>query len=321
MKKSITLFSFLFLTIGLFGQSDSKSLKYSEGDELFKVVEQMPRFPGCENIHGDRNEKKKCGEEKMLQYIYANLEYPQSARDQKVEGRAILQFVVQKDGTLTSINVVRDPGAGTGTAAQNVMKKMNSDSIIWTPGMQRGKPVNVLYTLPILFRLENQNTTTKQAEFVFPPPPPPPSDDEIFRVVEQMPRFPGCQELKSNSQELKKCADKLLYEYIDRITIYPKEAIDANVEGRAIAQFVINKRGELEDIRIVRDPGYGCGEAAITALTKMQEKITWIAGKQRGRPVSVLYTLPIRFLLNPNADESDKPQKSPVITPNTEVKN
>ena len=123
-------------------------------DEIFKVVEQMPRFPGCEDISGGEAEKKKCAEEKMLQYIYKSLKYPAIARENGIEGRAILQFVVDKDGSVTEVNVVRDPGAGTGDAAKKVINAMNDMPTKWTPGKQRGRPVKVLYTLPVLFRLE-----------------------------------------------------------------------------------------------------------------------------------------------------------------------
>jgi len=117
-------------------------------------VEQMPRFPGCEDIPGGEAEKKKCAEEKMLQYIYKNLKYPAIARENGIEGRAILQFVVDKDGSVAEVNVVRDPGAGTGDAAKKVINAMNNMPQKWTPGKQRGRPVKVLYTLPVLFRLE-----------------------------------------------------------------------------------------------------------------------------------------------------------------------
>ena len=125
-----------------------------EEEEIFKVVEQMPRFPGCEEQGGSDKEKEECAKGKMLSYIYKNLKYPAIARENGVEGMAVIQFVVAKDGSVTDINLVRDPGAGTGGAAQKVVESMNSMGAKWIPGKQRGRPVKVLYTLPVKFKLE-----------------------------------------------------------------------------------------------------------------------------------------------------------------------
>ncbi|MBK9254859.1 MAG: energy transducer TonB [Saprospiraceae bacterium] len=123
-------------------------------EEIFKVVEQMPRFPGCEEIAGDEKKKEECAKQKMLEYIYKNLKYPAIARENGVEGQVVLQFVVDKDGSITETKIVRDIGAGCGTAAESVVNGMNNMGKKWTPGKQRGRPVKVLYTLPVKFKLE-----------------------------------------------------------------------------------------------------------------------------------------------------------------------
>ena len=125
-----------------------------EVEEIFKVVEQMPRFPGCENEAGDNKAKEECAKKKMLQYIYKNLNYPAIARENGVEGSCVIQFVVDKDGSVTEANLVRDIGAGCGSAALKVVKDMNNLPQKWTPGKQRGRNVKVLYTLPVRFKLE-----------------------------------------------------------------------------------------------------------------------------------------------------------------------
>lgn len=125
-----------------------------EPEEIFKVVEQMPRFPGCENMSGTNEEKLKCAEQKMLEYIYKNVKYPAIARENGIQGRVVLQFVVERDGTITDAQVVRDIGAGCGEEALRVVNSMNNMSEKWTPGKQRGKPVRVQFTLPIQFKLQ-----------------------------------------------------------------------------------------------------------------------------------------------------------------------
>jgi len=123
-----------------------------EVDEIFKVVEEMPRFPGCNS--GSAAEKKACAEKKLLQYLYKNLKYPAIARENGVEGRVYIQFVVEKDGTVQDGKIVRDIGAGCGQAALKVVNDMNNLPERWSPGKQRGKSVRVLYTLPVTFKLE-----------------------------------------------------------------------------------------------------------------------------------------------------------------------
>jgi periplasmic protein TonB len=122
-------------------------------EEIFKVVEQMPRFPGCEDKATDK-EKEDCAKGKMLEYIYKNLKYPAIARENGVEGQVVLQFVVDKDGSIADTKIVRDIGAGCGAAAEIVVNGMNTMGKKWTPGKQRGRPVRVLYTLPVKFKLE-----------------------------------------------------------------------------------------------------------------------------------------------------------------------
>ena len=119
-------------------------------EEIFKVVEQMPMFPGCENSGGSNDELQACAQKKMLEYIYGNIKYPAIARENGVEGTAVITFVVEKDGSITDARIVRDPGAQTGAEALRVVETFPT----WTPGKQRGKPVRVQFNLPVKFRLE-----------------------------------------------------------------------------------------------------------------------------------------------------------------------
>jgi len=117
--------------------------------EIFKVVEVNPMFPGCEGIV-DKAEQKKCSEEKMLQFIYSNIQYPGIARENGIEGMVVVQFVVEKDGSISNITLVRDIGAGCGDEAVRIVKIMP----LWQPGRQRDRPVRVMFTLPVRFKLE-----------------------------------------------------------------------------------------------------------------------------------------------------------------------
>ena len=124
-----------------------------EVEEIFKVVEDMPRFPGCEDL-SSKEERKQCADKKMLEFIYKNIKYPAIARENGVEGTVVIQFVVEKNGEIKDAAIVRDIGAQCGQEALRVVNLMNDQKIKWIPGMQRGRAVRVQFNLPVKFRLE-----------------------------------------------------------------------------------------------------------------------------------------------------------------------
>ena len=130
--------------------------------EIYKVVEDMPRFPGCEEIIGGKEKVKKCAEDKLVDYIYSNLIYPVKAKENRIEGKCYLQFIVTENGDIEDVEIVRDIGYGCGEAAKAVVENMRNLPQKWVPGKQRAVPVNVLFTLPIKFSLENDD---KSREF------------------------------------------------------------------------------------------------------------------------------------------------------------
>ena len=105
-------------------------------DEVFMVAEQMPEFPG--------------GMKELLKFLQDNLKYPESAMKNNVQGRVIVQFVVEKDGTPTEFKVARSVDPDLDAEALRVMKTMSK----WKPGMQRGEVVRVKYTVPVSFKLQ-----------------------------------------------------------------------------------------------------------------------------------------------------------------------
>jgi protein TonB len=109
-----------------------------ESNQIYTTVEQMPEFPG--------------GIEEMYKFLGDNLKYPQSAIENGITGRVYVQFVVDKNGRISSIKVIRPLGGGCDEEAIRVVKKMPS----WAPGKQNGKSVSVWYTLPINFSLGEQ---------------------------------------------------------------------------------------------------------------------------------------------------------------------
>ena len=110
--------------------------EYSD-DEYFEVVESMPTFPG--------------GQQALFAYLSENIKYPVEAQKNGVEGRAVCQFLVEKDGSISHVEIVRTSGnEDLDNEALRVVSLMPN----WTPGMQQGKPVRVRYTIPCSFKLE-----------------------------------------------------------------------------------------------------------------------------------------------------------------------
>lgn len=116
--------------------------------EIFKIVEEQPSFKGCEDI-GDKMERKTCADAKLMAFIYDNITYPATARENNVSGTVVVQFVVETDGSVSNVSLIRDIGAGCGIEAVRVVKMMPQ----WNPGKQRGRAVRVMFTLPVKFKL------------------------------------------------------------------------------------------------------------------------------------------------------------------------
>ena len=105
-------------------------------EPTFTIVEDMPTFPG--------------GEAKMYEYLYKNLKYPAMAKDAGITGTVYVNFVIDKNGKITNVNVLRGIGGGCDEAAIAAVEKMPD----WKPGKQRGKAVKVSYNLPVKFQLK-----------------------------------------------------------------------------------------------------------------------------------------------------------------------
>ncbi|RYY34329.1 MAG: energy transducer TonB [Sphingobacteriaceae bacterium] len=120
------------------GNSDIKTVIEEDPNQIFAAVENQPNFPG--------------GMAAFYKYLGNNIRYPAVARENNVQGRVFVTFVVEKDGSLTDIKVMRGIGSGCDEEAIRVLKK----SPKWTPGIQNGRPVRVQYSVPIAFNLQSE---------------------------------------------------------------------------------------------------------------------------------------------------------------------
>ena len=119
--------------------------------QVYKFVSQMPVFAGCEELGGTYFEKKKCSEQRLLGFLKSNLKYPTQALRNKTEGVVLIQFIVEKNGSISNIIVIKDIGDGCGSETTRVLELMNTMKLYWTPGHQGANSVRVQYTLPVEF--------------------------------------------------------------------------------------------------------------------------------------------------------------------------
>ncbi|MGK0390790.1 MAG: TonB family protein [Maribacter sp.] len=120
----------------------------AQEEEVFKIVEEMPYFGECSE-HEVKEQRKQCSDATIMSFIFQNVYYPEQAVIDSTEGTVVIRFTVEKDGTVTNHEILRDIGNGCGDAALEVMKQMPN----WMPGKQNGEKVRVQFTLPVKFKL------------------------------------------------------------------------------------------------------------------------------------------------------------------------
>ena len=117
-------------------------------DPIVDVVEQMPLFS---KTCLDEDDKNMCSNTKLLSFVHSKIKYPAIARENYIEGMVVIQFIIEKDGSITDPKIMKDIGGGCGQEALRVVKMMNK----WLPGKQRGRLVRVRFNLPVKFKLQS----------------------------------------------------------------------------------------------------------------------------------------------------------------------
>ena len=250
---------------------------------IFEVVEHMPEFTGG-------------GMPALMEYLSKNIKYPEAAMKKGIQGRGIVQFVVEKDGSITNVKILRGVDPELDKEAVRVVSAMPK----WKPGTQRGEAVRVRFTVPVMFRLTEDKIPVKYApienkinELVVvgyaPEEATYPEEVTVFEVVEKMPEYPGGM--------------SAMMEFIGKNIKYPVAAQKAKIQGRVVIQFIVDKEGNIICPRVIRGADPLLDAEAIRLTTIMPK---WKPGMQRGQAVNVKYTVPIMFRLQ-------EPEKSPAV--------
>ncbi len=121
-----------------------------EEEELFLFAEHMPVFGDCLDQLDDEAEKRKCTSESLQRFVYSKLKYPKIAIENGIQGTVVAEFVVSKSGEVKDLKIIRKIGGGCDERVYDILSKMP----IWRPGKQNGRPVNVIYKMPVKFKLK-----------------------------------------------------------------------------------------------------------------------------------------------------------------------
>ena len=229
-------------------------------EKVYTQVEQMPEFPG--------------GDAALRSFIATSVKYPASARENNIQGKVEVSFVVTKTGNISNARVV---GGVNPSLDREALRVVNSVPP-WTPGKQNGENVATEYTLPINFVLQGGKTNETK-----------PQDSPVFFIVEQMPEFPGGEEA--------------LKKFIASAVQYPAEAQQKGIQGKVYINFVVTKTGSIANAKVARGIAPSLDQEALRVVESLP---TWIPGKQKGENVDVSYTIPINFVLEPSKISDEK---------------
>ncbi|MCX2739899.1 TonB family protein [Pontibacter anaerobius] len=240
-----------------------------KAEKPYTVVEQMPTFKG--------------GENELMKFLGTNIHYPEDAVKAGVQGLVVLSFVIDANGSVSDVQVVKPLSTSTDAEATRVVKLTDNK---WVPGKQGGKVVAVKYTLPIRFAIKEEQKGTA--------------------TPDQQPQFKGGQEalMRSINQKLK----------------MPQEAKKENLDARVVVKFTVEKDGSVSNIQLANtklkktvgpDAKLDYMDASTfnlqnkTILAKLAEaaaeavKVTsgqWQPATKNGTPVAAEMYLPVQFM-------------------------
>lgn len=258
MKKTLILLAFCSLPAMAFSQNGGAAAQatVASDGQVHDKVEQPPRFPG--------------GYEALERWKEQHIVYPEEAIERGAQGQVVVRFVILNTGEVADAEILRSIDPALDKEALRLVSSMPK----WTPGMQDGNAVSVRWDEPVTFTLptaeEIAEMERKKKE----------KEQQVFDMVEQMPKFPGGQ--------------SALMQWLSTNMKYPKIAAENGIEGRVYVLFIVRSTGEITDIKIARSVDPSLDEEAIRTISRMPK---WIPGKQGGEAVNVRYTMPLTFRL------------------------
>ncbi|WP_291870754.1 M56 family metallopeptidase [Maribacter sp.] len=255
-------------------KSESTKLSSSMTEETisFAIVDEVPVFPGCEN----EKEPRVCFNKRMQKHISKNFRYPLEAQELGVQGRVSVMFRILKNGKISDLKM-RGPHELLETEAKRIILKLPK----MQAGMHNGENVDVYYSIPITFKLEFGKANMPKKENS--------TTDVPFAVIDSVPVFPGCENVKNK----RACFNTMVQKHISKNFRYPLEAQEKGIQGRVSVMFTISKTGEIINIR-KRGPNELLEEETVRIISKLP---VMKPGVHKGKNVNVPFSIPITFKL------------------------
>ena len=236
-------------------------VKDSNGEEVFMVVEKMPEFPG--------------GTAELMKFLQQNIKYPEQARKDSIQGRVIVQFTIKKTGEVSNTTVIRSVSPELDAEAIRVINAMP----LWTPGEQKGEPVNVKFTLPIQFRLVSGKGKSTQFTAVV---------NGKTIVVESQP---------TTRARYAEGREAMLSFFQSRLKF--DKSLSDKVEEHVLLQAFISPEGKLIGYNdITRKNNLETPDALIQEAHRVADllpKEGWVPAVLNGKPVNGSVAIPVSF--------------------------
>jgi len=226
----------------------------AQKDTIFSFVDQMPEFPG--------------GDKAMMSFISRNVAYPEYERVNNIEGKVLLRFVVDTDGTVANAQVLKHVSPGIDSEAVRVVKMLPN----FAPGKQDGKPVKVYYNLPVRFMLKPLEAPIASAKVN-------PDSNGVYAFVEQNPQFPG--------------GSYALSKFIHDNLQMPKDYKDnGGLQPKVLIRLVVNEDGSVSDVRVSRSFQPAFDTEAVRVIKMLPH---FHPGRQNDKLVKVYFNIPVEF--------------------------
>lgn len=212
-------------------------------DSVHIIVDEPPVFPS--GVIG------------LMKYLSENITIPEELLSEKIDGKAVVQFVVEKDGTIGYAKILKSMGDVLDAEVLRVIKGMP----VWTPAQFEGKPVATIFSLPVKFK----NV---------------PQQKEYDVACDTLPEFPGGSEA--------------LMAYLRNNVHYPEYAAEHGIEGKVIVKFVVERDGSITECEVGNQVHPLLAQEALRVVAAMPK---WKPGTHEGKPVRVKYQTKVGFWL------------------------
>ncbi|HKK09892.1 MAG TPA: M56 family metallopeptidase [Bacteroidales bacterium] len=207
--------------------------EFIDGDPVFTVVDEFPRFPG--------------GEKARVEYLLENIKYPKELLDSNIQGTVYVSFIIDKEGKIHDPKVLRGVHEKLDAISIEAVENMPD----WSPGKREGEAVNLKFNMPIRFTL-NADKPEKPEK-----PDQVTDNSEAFVLVDERPEFKGGEEA--------------WMEYMSEHIDYPEDAKEKGLEGTVYVQFVVEKDGSISNVKLLRGFYESCDQEALETIRNMPD--------------------------------------------------